>query len=151
MALELWRPRRGLARRAGREPVEDLVGRLFEDWLSLRMTGESYGWTPAIDMIDRKDEIVVRADLPGLEQKDIDVSVESGVLTIRGQRQEEREAKEEDYYCSERWVGSFARSVTLPPGVDTEKIKASFKNGVLEARIPKTQKAMGRRIEVQAA
>jgi HSP20 family protein len=140
-----------LARRAGREPFEDLVGRFFDDWLAPRVTGESYGWTPAIDLIDRKDQIVLRADLPGLEQKDIEVSVEGGVLSIRGQRQEEREAKEQAYYCSERWVGSFSRSVTLPPGVDTEKIKASFKNGVLEVHIPKSEQATGKRIEVEAA
>jgi HSP20 family protein len=77
--------------------------------------------------------------------------VEGGVLSIRGQRQEEREAKEEDYYCSERWAGSFARSVTLPPGIDAEKIKATFKNGVLEVHVPKTQQATGKRIEVEAA
>ena len=104
MALELWRPRRGLARRGSREPLDDLFGRFFDNWLSPRVTGEAHEWEPAVDMIDRKDEIVLRADLPGLEQKDISVSVEGGVLSIRGERQEQREEKEEDYYYSERWA-----------------------------------------------
>jgi HSP20 family protein len=115
------------------------------------VTGEAHEWEPAVDMIDRKDEIVLRADLPGLEQKDISVSVEGGVLSIRGERQEQREEKEEDYYYSERWAGSFYRAVTLPPGVDADKIKATFKNGVLEIHIPKTKQASGKRVEIQAA
>src|SRR5258705_2568675 len=115
------------------------------------MAGEMRGGAPALDMIDRKDEIVLRADLPGLEEKDLDVRVDNGVLSIQGRRQEQREEKEEDYYYSERWAGSFARSVALPPGVDTEKIKATFKKGVLEIHIPKTQQATGKRIEIKAA
>jgi len=147
--MELMRPR-GVRRPM--RAVDDMVGRLFEDILTPRAAaGDSRGWAPAIDMLDRKDEIVLHADLPGLDQKDIDVSVENGVLTIRGQRQEEREAKEDDYYYSERWIGSFSRTVTLPPGVDTDKIRATYKNGVLEVHIPKTQSAMGKKIEIKAA
>jgi HSP20 family protein len=153
MAIERWRPGRALARR-GLEPVrtfDDLVGRMFDDWFSPRVPGETRGWSPAVDMIDAKNEIVVRADLPGLEQKDIQVRVENGVLTIHGERMNEREAREEDYYCCERWAGSFSRSMTLPPGVDEDKIKATFKNGVLEVHVPKSAKAAGKAIEVQAA
>ena len=153
MAIDLWRPGRGLARR-GTEPIrtfDDLVGRMFDDWLSPRLGGEARGWSPAVDMIDRKDEIVLRADLPGLDQKDIQVDVENGMLTIRGTRQQEREAKEEDYYCCERWAGSFSRTMALPPGTDQDKIKATFKNGVLEVHVPKSPQAVGRSIEVRAA
>lgn len=151
MALEQSRPSFGLTRRPLRDPFDDWVGRFFENWLPSRMSGEARGWAPPVDMIDRKDEIVLRADLPGLEEKDIDVSVENGVLTIRGQRQGEQEAKEDDYYCCERWVGSFSRSLTLPPGTDVDKIKATFKSGVLELHVPKTQQAIGKRIEIRAA
>ena len=91
------------------------------------------------------------ADLPGLEQKDIRVNVENGTLTIHGSREGEREAKEEDYYCCERWAGSFSRTITLPPGTDAENIKATFKNGVLEVHVPKSSKAAGKTIEVRAA
>jgi HSP20 family protein len=152
MAIDLWRPR-GLARR-GADPFrgfDDLMRGMFDDWLSPRAHGEARGWSPAVDMIDKKDEIVLRADVPGLDQKDIHVSVENGMLTIRGTRQEEREAKEEDYYCCERWAGSFSRTMALPSGIDPDKIKATFKNGVLEVHVPKSAQAVGKSIEIQAA
>jgi HSP20 family protein len=153
MELDLWRPRSSLARR-GSEPFrafEDMVGRMFNDWLSPRIAGETRGWSPAMDMIDRKNEIVLRTDLPGLEQKDIQVNVENGMLTIRGTREGEQEAKEDDYYCCERWAGSFSRTITLPPGVDPGMINATFRNGVLEVHVPKSAKAAGKTIEVRAA
>lgn len=156
MAIERWRPGRGLMRgpfgplgRMERE-IEDLFGRVFRDWPFPRLFGEARGFAPAVDMLDRKDEVILRADLPGLGQKDIDVTVEEGVLTIRGERTGEQEAKDEDYYCCERWAGSFERGFTLPAGVNAEKIKASFKNGVLEVRLPKVEKAKGRRVEIKA-
>jgi HSP20 family protein len=102
-------------------------------------------------MIDRKDHVLIRADVPGLEQKDLRVSVTNGVLTITGERAEEREAKEDEFYCCERWSGSFSRSITLPPGVDADKIQAKFKNGVLEIQAPKSRDAVGKQIEVKAA
>ena len=129
--------------------MEDVFGRSFREWPWPRLAGEARGWAPAVDMIDRKDEVVHRADLPGLEQKDIEVSVEDGILTVRGERKEEREAKEEDYYCCERWAGTFARSLTLPPGVESEKVKAVFRNGVLEIHLPKTKEAKGKKVEVK--
>jgi HSP20 family protein len=153
MAIEQWRPRWGLARRGTEalRPFEDLASRMFDDFLSPRIAGEARGWSPAVDMIDKKDEIVLRADLPGLEHKDIQVNVDSGMLTIHGSRQEAREAKEEDYYCCERWTGSFSRTMMLPPGVEADKIKATFKNGVLEVHVPKSSQAASKSIEVQAA
>jgi HSP20 family protein len=151
MAMELWRPRSGLARR-GMAPFrafDDPFARMFDDWFSPR-GGSERGWSPDIDMIDKQDEILLRADVPGLEQKDLHVSVDNGMLTVRGTRQEEREAKDDDYYCCERWSGAFARSIPLPSGVDHEQIKASFKNGVLEVHIPKSKQSLGRKIDIQA-
>jgi HSP20 family protein len=129
--------------------MDELFGRFFREGPWPRLAGETRGWAPAVDMIDRKDEVVLRADLPGLEQKDIEVSVEQGILTIRGERKEEKEVKEQDYYASERWAGAFARSLALPPGVDVEKITATFKNGVLELHLPKTKEAKGRKIDIK--
>jgi HSP20 family protein len=106
---------------------------------------------PAIDMFERKGEIVLRADLPGLAEKDVEVSVQDGMLTIRGERKEEREEKEEDYYYCERSAGAFTRSVSLPPGVDADKIKATFKNGVLEVHVPKSKESAAKTIEIKAA
>jgi HSP20 family protein len=151
MALERWRPRLGgLTRRV--PEVEDVFDRFFRDWPWPRATGEVRGgWAPDIDMMDRPNEILVRADLPGLEQKDIHVTVDNGVLTIRGERKGEQETKDEDYYCCERWAGSFVRSLSLPAGTDPNRIDATFKNGVLEIHVPKTREATGRRIEIKAA
>ena len=153
MAIERWRPTWGLARRGG-EPFrafDDLVSRMFDDWMSPRVSGEARGWSPAVDMIDKKDEILLRADLPGLTQQDIQVHVENGMLTIRGTRQGEQETRDEDYYCCERWSGSFSRTIALPAGSDPDTIKATFKNGVLEVHVPKAPQAVGKSIEVKAA
>lgn len=151
MALEHWRPRGGLRRRPEVETLFDRFVRDWRDWPWGRETGEARGWSPAVDMMDRADEILVRADLPGLEQKDIEVTVDNGILTIRGERRQEEEAREDDYYCCERWSGSFLRSLTLPSGIDPEKIRASFRNGMLEVHIPKSKQAAGKRIEIKAA
>lgn len=156
MAIERWRPGWGLMRggpwrelaRMERE-MEELMNRFFREWPWPWRAGEVRGWAPPVDMLDRKDEVILRADLPGLEQKDIEVTVEEGILTIRGERKEEKEVKEEDYYCCERWAGAFARSFVLPPGVDAEKIKATFKNGVLEIHLPKTKEVKGKKIEIK--
>ena len=157
MAIELWRPRGTLRRGPFRElsrmeqEMEDMFGRFFRGWPWPRGEAEKLGSAPSVDVIDHKNEVVLRADLPGLTEKDIELTLQEGAVTIRGQRKEEREAKEEDYYCCERWSGSFSRSLMLPPGVETEKASATFKNGVLEIHFPKTKEAETRKIEVKAA
>jgi HSP20 family protein len=152
MALELWRPKL-LARSPFRElarferDMEEMFGRL-PAWSWAEREG---GWAPAVDMVDRKDEIVLRADLPGLDEKDIEVTVQDGSLIIRGERREETEEKKEDYYYSERTYGVFARTLPLPTGVEADNVKATFKNGVLEVHLPKAKEAKGKKIEVKAA
>lgn len=154
MALELWRPKRSLARRSPARDlvreVEDVFDRFFRDW-SLPWSGESRGWAPPVDMVDRNNEILVRVDLPGLSEKDVHVSVDNGMLTISGERAEEHESKDDDYYYAERWAGSFARSLALPAGVDADRISARMKHGTLEIHLPKTKDAVGKTIEVKAA
>jgi HSP20 family protein len=151
MALELWRPRgparsplRGIARE-----MEEVFDRFFRDWP--RLWGEGREMGLAMDVIDRRDEILVRVDVPGVSEKDVEVTVDNGVLTVRGQRKEEHEDRDEDYYAAERWAGAFSRAVTLPAAVDADRIKATLKHGVLEIRLPKAKEAVGRRIEVKAA
>jgi HSP20 family protein len=124
--------------------MEETFGRFFPAW------SEERGWMPAVDMVDEKDEIVVKADLPGLDQKDIEVTVQDGTLTIRGERKEEREEKKEDYFYAERSYGTFMRSLPLPRGVDADKVKATFKKGVLEVRLPKAKEAKGKSVEIKA-
>jgi HSP20 family protein len=127
--------------------MEDAFGRLpagrLGDW--------ERGWTPAVDMVDHDDEIVLRADLPGLDEKDIEVRVHDHVLTIQGERKEETEEKKEDYYYSERSYGAFARTLSLPAGVEADKVKATFKKGVLEVHLPKAKEAKVKKIEIKAA
>lgn len=155
MALERWRPRRELMRAPWRElaemqrDVEDMFSPFFRG-LAWPWLGER-AWTPAVDMVESKDEIVVRADLPGLDEKDIDVSVEHGRLTIRGERKEARDTKEGDEYYSERKTGAFFRALPLPAAVDAEKVTASFKNGVLEIHLSKTTESKATKIEIKAA
>lgn len=152
MALEVWRPKWGLARGPFRDlerEMDQMFSRFFREWPSPRSVGEARGWAPPVDMVDRKDEVLLRADVPGLEQKDIQVTVEDGMLTIKGERKEDKEVKDEEYYAWERWCGSFARSMTLPPGLETDKIRAVFRNGVLEVHLPKSKEAKGKKIEIK--
>jgi HSP20 family protein len=94
-------------------------------------------WVPDIDVFEKDGTVIVRADLPGMKREDIDVSVERGMLVIRGSRREESEVKEKDYYRSERVTGEFYRSVAFPEGADPSKIEATYRDGVLEVKLPR--------------
>jgi HSP20 family protein len=108
--------------------------------------------SPSVDIAETDSEIAITADLPGLEEKDIEVSLDNDVLTIRGSRKEEREEKRKNYHLMERSYGSFQRTLHVPAGVDKDKVKASFKNGVLNVTLPKLPeaKAARRKIEISA-
>ena len=150
MAIERWWPRWGPARGSFRVQVrmeremEKAFGRLFREHPWSRWTGETGRSAPAVAMLDRKEEVILRADFPALNQQDITVAVEDGVLTIRGER---KQASEEDD-CSEPVAGFFARSLTLATGVDADRVSATFKDGVLEVHLPKTTEAEGKMIEI---
>jgi HSP20 family protein len=104
---------------------------------------------PAVDVYEEKDEVVIKAEIPGLSKEDISVQVTDSTLTIKGEKKREEEVKEDDYYCCERSFGAFSRSVDLPCDVKADQVKASFKNGVLEVRMPKTEEAKKRAITVK--
>ncbi len=106
------------------------------------------GWAPDVDVFRKDNQIIVRADLPGMKPEDIEVSVEQDTLFIRGKREEEREVREEDYYCAERAVGAFSRAVALPEGVKAETVQASYKNGVLEVTIPAPARRESKAIKI---
>ncbi len=129
------------------------IDRLFDDWGSpWRMPsprglfdvepfwrGEiSWGKVPAVDVTDTEKAYEITAELPGLDEKNVEVKFSNGVLTIKGEKKEEREEKKKDYHLSERRYGSFQRSFTVPDGVDAEKIDATFKDGLLTVSLPKT-------------
>jgi HSP20 family protein len=107
-------------------------------------------WSPQVDVMEHSGELVVKADLPGIRREDLAVEVTEGMLTLRGERRQDEEREEEGFYRVERSYGSFLRTIPIPPGVDPEQVKASFRNGVLEIRMP-MQKEMerARQIEIQ--
>jgi len=97
--------------------------------------------SPAVDIFEQDDAVVVKAELPGMKKEDINVELSDGVLRITGEKKREEKVEKKDYYRLERSVGSFERRISLPSGIETEKTKAAFKDGVLEIRIPKTEEA----------
>jgi len=107
------------------------------------------GWAPAVDVYDAKDNLVVKADIPGLKKEDIDINIQNNTLVIKGEKKQEREEKEKDYVRTERFYGSFHRAITLPADVDAEKAKAEYKNGTLELILPKKEEAKPKQISVE--
>lgn len=105
-------------------------------------------WVPAVDITETPDEIILSAELPGMTKDDVQIEVQDNVLTIRGEKKEEREEKEGKRYIYERRFGSFTRSFTLPANVDPNRISARFENGVLKVTVPKTEEARGRRVNI---
>ncbi len=104
---------------------------------------------PAVDVYEEKDDVVIKAEIPGLSKEDISVQVSDSTLTIKGEKKREEEVKEDDYYRCERSFGAFTRAVDLPSDVKADQVKASFKNGVLEVRMPKTEEAKKKAITVK--
>jgi len=152
MAIERWRPRWGITPwRPFREleewerRLDDLFGRPL--W---RLPVEEKGWIPALDVFEKEDKFVVKAELPGMKEDDIDVSLVGDTLSIRGEKKTETEVKEENYYRCERSYGTFYRSIPLPSNVDADKIEASFEDGVLEVTLPKSAKVKPKKIAVSA-
>ena len=103
---------------------------------------------PPIEMFEKEDKFIVKAELPGMKKEEIDISVVGDTLTIKGERRAETETKEEDYYCCERSYGSFVRSITLPTAVDTKKVAATYEDGVLEISLPKAAEAKPKKVEI---
>jgi HSP20 family protein len=131
--------------------MEDFFGRRMRTWWPERSfrTGELDIRTPAVDVFEEKDEIVVKAEIPGMDKDNIEVNLTDHTLTIKGEKKKEEEVKEENYYRSERSYGSFFRTLELPKDVHGDKVKATFKNGVLEVRMPKTEEAKAKDIKVK--
>jgi HSP20 family protein len=108
-------------------------------------------WAPPVDIFERQDHLVIRAEVPGVEMKDMDVQIENGVLTLRGERKQDTEVKEDNAHRMERVYGSFTRSFTLPTTVDAAKVAATYKDGVLEITVPRAETAKPKSIEIRAA
>ena len=130
------------------EPFTREIDRVFDAFFG--QTDQGRRWVPPMDLVEVEDHFVLKADLPGLAEGDVNIEVQDGTLTISGERKTEHEQREKGWYRIERSFGSFNRSLTLPDGVDPERIDASFSDGVLEVRIPKPQERQPRRISISS-
>jgi HSP20 family protein len=130
------------------EPFTREIDRVFDAFFG--QTDQARRWVPPMDLVEAEDHFVLKADLPGLTEDDVNIEIQDGTLTISGQRKAEHEEREKGWYRIERSFGSFNRSLTLPDGVDADRIEASFSHGVLELRIPKPEERKPRRIEISS-
>jgi HSP20 family protein len=144
------------------EPFRDLMS--LQDRMN-RLFGESYRaqqgaeddwalggtWAPAVDIYEQDNNIVIKAELPGVDPKDVDIRLDNNVLTIKGERKFDNEVKKENYHRVERAYGLFTRSFTLPSGVDANAIKAEYKDGVLRLILPKREEAKPKQIQIAVA
>ncbi len=113
-------------------------------------TEDSFGaWAPPVDIFEKHDQLVIRAEIPGVRKEDMDVRIENGVLILQGERKQETEVKEENAYRMERVYGTFTRSFALPTTVDAAKVTATCKDGVLEVTVPKAETAKPKQIEIK--
>ncbi|RKY60288.1 MAG: Hsp20/alpha crystallin family protein [Candidatus Latescibacterota bacterium] len=145
MALVRWRPSEEWF--PALSDIRREIDRIFDEfWRGIGPAPTV--WTPKVDVAETDDAVVVTAELPGMEKDDIKVSIENNVLTISGEKKQEKEEKDRTYHWSERVYGRFSRSFTLPARVDANKVKAVYKNGVLTLTLPKVEEAKPKQIEI---
>jgi HSP20 family protein len=146
MAIVRWEPFRDLL------TLQERMNRMFDESYRGRQAGEDWAlggsWAPAVDIYETDGSIVLQAELPGLDPKDVDVRVENNVLTLRGQRKFDETVTKDNYHRVERSYGSFTRSFTLPSEVDTEKIQANYRDGVLRLTLPTREEAKPKQIAI---
>jgi len=151
MAIERWRPWDEF--REMERWMDEMMRRPLLAWRRpltwWRIPTEAMGWVPSVEMYEKEDKFVVRAELPGMKKEEIDVSVVGNTLTISGERKAETEVKEEDYYRCELCYGKFSRSISLPAAVDAAKVDASYENGILEITLPKIEAAKPKKITIK--
>jgi HSP20 family protein len=149
MALIRWEPMGELS------TIQNEMNRLFNTFFdqsgSAGRGGADAGqrWVPAMDLVETRDRYVLRADLPGLSDEDVNVALQDDMLVVSGERRPELEPDQEGYYRLERAAGSFSRSLTLPEGVDPERIEARFDRGVLQITIPKPERKRPRQVQIR--
>jgi HSP20 family protein len=143
-AITRWDQPRGLTF------LQDQVNRLFEDNFTRDRSGHAdlATWAPPVDIYETENELVLKADLPGLQEKDIDVRVENNMLTIRGERKFEKDVTEDNYLRVERAYGSFTRSFSLPNTVSSESVRAEYRNGILTLHMAKREESKPKQIKI---
>jgi HSP20 family protein len=144
--LNAWSPFRHLSM------LRDEIDRLFDTPLNA-LTGSSQqflsGWLPAVDLFEERDHLVLRAELPGMNKEDIDISLHGDVLTLSGERKEDAKFEKAETYRAERFLGRFQRTFTLPVAVDPNRVQASYRDGILTVTLPKAEQAKPKQIEVK--
>ena len=148
MALIRWNPTRTVL------DFDTDVDRLFDGFFDrslFRIPAEDRKWNPAVDIRETENEYTVLAELPGLDKDNVKISYEDGIVTLRGEKKLEKEDKRKNYHRVERSYGTFERSFRLPASVEVDKIKASFKDGVLNLQLPKTENAKPKEIPIAIA
>jgi len=143
VAIVRWDPIREL------DSLQGDMNRLFDRFFEGRTgNGTSRRWIPAMDLVETDEHLVLRGDLPGMTEDDVDIEIKDNVLTVSGERKAEHEDKGEGYHRVERSFGSFSRSLNLPAGIEPERVEASFDKGVLEVRVPKPAEAKPTRVQI---
>jgi len=154
MAMIRWQPRGAMSPRGSFHEMDQFRQEMnsLMDWAFGRGWGDGLlesSWVPPVDVVQEADKFRVHVDLPGVKRDEIEITVHGDTLTIKGEKKRENVSKEEDTYRSERYYGSFSRSMTLPAAVDANRIEAGYKDGVLEIVIPKSEEAKPKQIKIQ--
>lgn len=132
--------------------LQDRINRIFDDVVRSKDVEDDmnlYTWKPAVDIYDDKDSLVITAELPGVDKKDVSVEIKDNIVSIKGERLKDKEINEENYYRKERSYGSFYRAFTLPSAVNSDKINAVFKDGMLKVEIPKSEEDKPKQVSVK--
>jgi HSP20 family protein len=146
MAIVRWEPAREV------DSLQSEVNRVFDAFFGTAgANGRVRRWVPAMDLVEDDEQLILRADLPGLSRDDVEIEIKDRVLTVSGERKTEDEQRSEGFYRVERAFGSFSRSMTLPDGIDAERVSAEFADGVLEVRIPKPEQRKPHRVAIGGA
>lgn len=145
MALVKWTPFGDLS--TLRREMDRLFDRFVGEMPRLDWSG--MGWTPRLDLTETKESLVVKAELPGLDVKDLDINISGNTLTLKGEKRQAKEEQDEHHHLVERSYGAFARTVELPATVAADKVKAAFKSGVLTITLPKTEEAKRKAISIE--
>jgi HSP20 family protein len=145
MAITRWRPFRDMM------TVQDEMNRLFDDFFGrpvMRRDWAEAAWCPCVDVSETKDSVVINTEIPGMSKDDVKVSIQDNVLTLSGEKKQEKEEKDANYHRMERSYGSFSRSFTLPTSVKADKVKATYKDGILRIALPKSEEVKPKQIPI---
>ncbi|KPL02355.1 MAG: hypothetical protein AMJ73_08860 [candidate division Zixibacteria bacterium SM1_73] len=145
MAITRWRPFRDLI------SIQDEMNRLFDDFFGRPVTRPEWteaAWCPCVDVSETKDNVIINTEIPGMSKDDVTVSIQDNVLTLSGEKKQEKEEKDANYHRVERSYGSFSRSFTLPTSVQPDKVKATYKDGILRITLPKSEEVKPKQIPI---